>query len=389
MYHKGILTIIFTALLNLFLFAQDDKSVAEADARSLELYNNAQWKQLVAYGNEQLAAGVDFPLLRMRIGYASFITGNYSRSLLHYKTVWDADKSNMIALYYVYLNNLYLNNTIAARYYAAKLPPETKVSENITAFRISGVDGEFSYKSTDIQSRDDATYVRAGLSIQAGYRLELHQSAALFSQKLSEPALTGVSNNLHISNNQKEYYARLSYAATGKLSILGGYHYLYTPFNNLVYNNHIGFGGIQYTSPFAHVKLMASAGNISNISYSQFDVTLSLFPLGNTKLYTVSRVAYGNELTYSQVVGYRIARPLWLEGNITLGKYDILLEKDALYVYNDIDQKQFKAGGSLYLILSKKGLWSVNYTFDKKLRFNTINNHFFQHSLNTAITWKF
>lgn len=389
MYHKGILTIIFTALLNLFLFAQDDKSVAEADARSLELYNNAQWKQLVAYGNEQLAAGVDFPLLRMRIGYAAFITGNYSRSLIQYKKVLGADKSNMIALYYVYLNNVYLNNTNAARYYAAKLPAETKASENISAFRISGVDGEFSYKSTDIQSRDDATYFRAGFTLQAGYRLELQQSAALFSQQLSEPALTGVSNNLHISNNQKEYYARLSYAATGSLSVLGGYHYLYTPFNNLVYNNHIVFGGIQYSSPFAHVKLLASAGNITDNSYNQYDVTLSLFPLGNTKLYTISRLAYGDAFSLSQVVGYRIARPLWLEGNITLGKYDILLEKDALYVYNDIDQKQFKAGGSLYLLISKKGTWSVNYTFDKKLRFATVNNYFYQHSLNTAITWKF
>ena len=389
MYLKGILAVIFTILFNLCLFAQDEKSIAEVDARSLELYNKAQWKQLIVYGNEQLAAGIDFPFLRMRIGYAAFITGNYSRSLVQYKNVLDADKSNMIALYYVYLNNLYLNNTTAARYYAAKLPAETKASENISSFRISGVDGEFSYKSTDVQSRDDATYFRIGFTLQPGYRFELQQSAALFSQKLAEPALTGVVNNLNISNNQKEYYAKLIFAATGSISILGGYHYIYTPFNNLVYNNHIGFGGIQYTSPFTHVKLMASAGNITNTSYSQFDLSLSLYPLGNTKLYSISRAAYGDAFTFSQVVGYRIARPLWLEGNITLGKYDNLLEKDALYVYNDIDQKQFKAGGSAYLLFSKKGTWSVNYTFDKKLRFGTINNYFFQHSLNTAISWKF
>ena len=134
---------------------------------------------------------------------------------------------------------------------------------------------------------------------------------------------------------------------------------------------------------------MAAFGNMTNKTYNQYDLTISTFPLGNTNLYTISRAAYGDALTYSQVAGYRVAKPLWLEGNITLGRYNNLLENDALYVFNDIDSKRFKIGGSAYIAITPKSLLSFNYTFDQKLRYGTTGNYFNQHSLNTALSWKF
>ncbi len=387
MYSKRLLTLFICGLL--FYDSHAQVTQTEADIHSLNLFNEANWKALQTYGKENISAGIDFPLLSMRTGYAAFMLGNYGQSLKQYKKVLDADPTNSIALYYVYLNNLYLNNITAARYYAGKLPAETKASEKIQPYRLSGVDGEFSYKIPDDSSRGNVTYGRIGFSIQLGYKLELQQSGALFNQQLSEPLLTRVTNNRNINNKQKEYYAKLTYAASGSVALIGGYHYIYTPFNNLLYNNNLFFGGLKYISPFVQLKAMAASGRMINTIYNQVDLTVSLYPMGNTKLYTISRAAYGDAFTFSQVAGYRIAKQLWLEGHMTLGQYNNLLENDALYVFNDIDKKHFKAGASIYILVAKKSLLSFNYTFDQKLRYRTNNTYFYQHSLNTAISWKF
>ena len=390
MHHKRILMafgLCFSVILT--THAQESKSLPEVDYHSLQLFNAGDWKSLLKYGQEQISSGVEFPLLRMRTGYAAFMLGNFSQSLIHYKKVLEDDAENNIALYYVYLNHLYLNNTTAYRYYAGRLPQETKTVEKISSTKISGLNAEFSYKIPDEASRGNATYGRIGVGTQLGYRAELQVSGALFNQQLSEPALTGVVNNRNINNNQKEFYSKLTYAASGSISLLAGYHYIYTPFNNLIYNNHLAFTGIRITSPYIHTKVMAAFGNITNTTYNQYDLTISTFPLGNTNLYTISRAAYGDALTFSQVAGFRVAKPLWLEGNITLGRYNNLLENDALYVLNDIDTKQFKMGGSVYLAITPKSLLSFNYTFDQKLRYATTEYNFNQHSLNTAISWKF
>jgi len=380
----GILVMLFFAGR-----AQENEDPAAVDLHSLNLYNAAQWKTLMNYGKEKIASGIDFPLLRMRTGYAAFMLGNFGQSLLQYKKVLDADPDNSIALYYVYLDNLYLNNITAARYYAAKLPAETKTSEKIAKIKLSAIDAEFSYKIPSDTFRKNAQYYRMGFNIQLGYRLELQQSAAFYNQLVNEPGLSPIINNRQrVDIREKQYYGKLIFAASGKVSVIGGFHYIYTPFNNLIYNNTIVFTGIKYASPFVHVKLMADFGKITDTTYNQYDATVSLFPLGDTKLYSITRAAYGNDFTISQVLGYGITKNIWLEGNVTIGKFNNLLENDALYVFNDIDQKQLKAGASLYATVWKKLLVSVNYTFEKKLKYQTTNT-FYQNSINGGLSWKF
>lgn len=390
MYIKRILILAVCGLLVFNCLAQENETNTDVDLHSLGLYNAAQWKVLLVYGKEKISAGIDFPLLRMRTGYAAYMLGNFSQSLLQYKKVLDAESDNSIALYYVYLNNLYLNNITAARYYAAKLPDETKTNEKIAKIKLSAIDGEFSYKMPTDTFRKNAQYYRVGFNVQLGYRLELQQSVAFYNQIINEPGLPAIINNRQrVDIREKQYYGKLIFAASGKVSLLGGYHYVNTPFNNIIYNSSIVFAGIKYASPFVQLKVMANFGTISDSSFSQGDATLSLFPLGNTKLYSITRAAFNDNFTLTQIAGLGITKNIWLEGNITLGKFNNLLENDALYVFNDIDQKQFKAGGSVYAFVSKKILLSINYTFEQKLKYRTLNTIFYQHSINGGLSWKF
>lgn len=393
MYTKKFLIIACFSLLYIGSHAQSHQQTEEADARSLALYNSAQWKALVIYGNEKLTANIDFPLLRMRTGYAAFMLGNYSMSLTQYKKVAEADPDNKLALYYVYLNNLYLNNTTAARYYAEMMPAETRVSEKIEKYKLSGLETEISSKTPSDTIRKNALYARLGLNLQLGYRFELQQSVALYNQTINEPGINPpgfsyVNNPQRINIQQKEYYAKLIYAVDGNVSLIGGFHYLYTPFNNLVYNNTLVFGGIKYATPYVHFDAKAYLGNISDSSSNQFEAAVTAYPLGNTRLYSISKAAYNKSFVFSQVAGFGISKSVWLEGNITLGNFYNLFENDGLYVYNDIDQKNFKAGGSIYASLSKNLVFSANYTFEQKTRFKTTRT-FNQNSITGGLSWRF
>ena len=124
---KLILTILVFCFIQSICFSQQNTSEEDAEIHSLQLFNNADWKELLQYGKETIKNGTDFSLLRMQMGYAAFMMGKYSRSLKYYNSVYRAEPNNNTSLYYCYLNNLYLNNTAAMRFYAHKLDKETRI----------------------------------------------------------------------------------------------------------------------------------------------------------------------------------------------------------------------------------------------------------------------
>lgn len=389
MYAKRIILAGISCLFSICLFAQDLHNEQEATAESARLYNEKKWKELVEFGKATQEAGVDFPLLRMRIGYASFVLGNYGESLKQYEYVYRQDNENKTALYYCYLNNAYLNNSAACRYYGAKMPEETRTAEKFKATKISALNLEFSYKIPDHVSRGNAQYFKAGIQTELGYRLQWQNAFAMYNQSISEPLLTSVNNNRNIKIAQKEYYTRLNYAVTGHVSLIGGFHYLYTPFNNFIYNNYIGFGGIKFTTPFVHLQLLEQRGRIRDSSYQQVDAVVNFYPLGNTKLYTITRGSFSKETAFTQVIGYRILKKMWLEGNVTVGKYSKLLGNDAMYVYDDIDIKKLRAGASVYLLAGKTTTVTINYNFDRKELYGRPNINFNQQSITGGLQWNF
>src|SRR4051812_20494058 len=110
MYFKNVIILLLFCLKALCSWAQENPKLQETAFHSLQLFNEKKWKELMDYGQEQQIQGVDFPLLRMRTGYAAYILGNYSESLNQYEKVFSADPDNRIALYYCWLTNLLLNN---------------------------------------------------------------------------------------------------------------------------------------------------------------------------------------------------------------------------------------------------------------------------------------
>lgn len=386
---KKILIVLTCILFSLNGITQIPFSEKQVDINSLSYYNSGQWKQLLSYGKEQISKSIDFPLLRMRIGYAAFRLNNFSESLKHYKQVLQNDPTNQIAIYYAYLNNVNLNNITTARFYAAQLSTESKNAEKLKKFNIAELQTEYSYKIPDASYRAKAQYSRIGIALNVGFKTALEQSYANYSQTINEPKFTSIINNNNIVIKQQEYYGKIKTALSNNVTALGGVHYIYNQFNNLIYQNYVGFAGIHYTIPYVKFQANFFIGNIGDSSYKQADLLVTFLPKGNTSLYLISKISYIDKILYSQILGLKILKNTWLEGNVTVGRFNKILENDGLYLYNDVDIKKLKAGGSLYIGLSKNVQFNLNYTFERKQRIYSNKTIFNQNSINGGISWKF
>ena len=255
-----------------------------ADSISTSLYNSADWKQLILFGNSAINNGNDTPDLRLRIAYAYFITGDYKKSLYEYDKVLVNNSYNSTARYYAYFCNKYLNNDVQASYNVSYLDKAT-VKGWLSPFDLVDAGFEAGVKENNDVNRDDANYYRVGFSNRLGWRFQLEESFAYFNEDIFSVSNDYPSNRSDdLSDQQKEYYAKLNFAVNNRLTIIGSYHYLDTKFINTIYNNNLGLLGLKYTTIYADLQADVNFGNLDSKPVEQYDGKLIFYPLGNFNL---------------------------------------------------------------------------------------------------------
>ncbi|TFF34499.1 tetratricopeptide repeat protein [Mucilaginibacter psychrotolerans] len=367
--------------------AQTD-SYQKADSTSYALYLAGNWPQLISYGEAAISNNTDFPLLRLRIAYARFITGNYGAALNQYQQILKHDSHSQAANYYAYLCNLYLNRDDMAAYHLTFVH-DTTFSARPSSVKVLSITAEHGFRSSSNYFRGNGNYTRIGLATQLGHKLSLDQSFIHFGQGITFLDQYRLVNN---PVKQFEYYSKLNYALNNKLAIFGAYHYLNTKYSNSTFNNSIGIAGVKYSTAYAVLQADASTGTIGTTQVQQYNAQLSFYPAGNLNFYTVSRGSLLRQgktnFAFSQTLGAKIINHFWLEGNATLGTLDDYLDNDGLYVYNAIDIIKFKTGGTGYYQLNNHILLYVNYTFEQKNDYYR-NANYNLHSVTGGLTWKF
>lgn len=371
------------------MHAQQPFSYGQTDSSSYALYQQGRWKELLQFGKQAVSAGQDFPLLRMRMGYAAFVTGRYSEAIRQYEKVLKEDALNETAHYFIYWSRVNLGQSVVAM---ASLPYTQAADIPVAQRKISAVESaeaEFSYKQNSITDRGNPFYFRAGLGHRFSHRVHMEHALAVYRQTLNEPGLTAVNNNDDISIGQFEYYNRVRIQLDRHWQLKGAWHYVRTPFNNFSYNNHLLLFGIKYHGAYASLQADLVLGRITDSSRRQFNLEWQWFPLGNMKVYSFSTAMLRNRQTtdfhYRQVLGFQVYKNTWLEGNITTGTFRNLAENDALYLYNAIDPNKVKAGAALYFLVGKTRL-QIGYTYEQRERFAT-KQLFQQHSINGGLSW--
>jgi hypothetical protein len=384
-----LISLLVVLSLPIGLQAQQEFSYSSSDSISYALYQQGAWKELIQFGKASVAGGQDFPLLRQRLGYAAFMTQNYSACIQHYEQVLREDAYNQAAHTYIYWSRINLNQPEMARaeikFMAAADIPLSEQKKS----RVYSVGMEYSHKQTPVSERGNASYTRLLLGARLG-EVHMDQSLAFYKQTISEPLLTAVNNNNKIAINQVEYYNRIHINLDRHWQLKAAWHYLYTPFNNFKYNNNLLLAGIKYNGSYFDLQADAIVGKLTDTSLQQYNLQLGLYPLGNLKLYSFSTGMLsqqsGSAFNFKQVLGVQVSRAIWLEGNITAGRFHNLAENDALYVYHAIDPNTAKAGLTTYIMLKHLQL-QLGYTHEKRTLYGTTNT-FNQQSITGGLIWK-
>lgn len=384
-----LICLLFAISLPVGLRAQEAFTYSRSDSISYAMYQQGAWKELLQFGKTSIAGGQDFPLLRQRMGYAAFMIKNYSACIQHYERVLLDDKFNVVAHTYIYWSRINLNQPEMARaeikYMAeADIPASQRKANSIYA-----LGAEYSHKQTQLNGRGNAAYTRLLLGARLG-EVQMDQSFAFYKQTISEPLLTAVNNNDKIAINQVEYYNRIHINLNRHWQLKAAWHYLYTPFNNFKYNNNLLLAGVKYYGSYFDLQADAIVGKLTDTSLQQYNLQLGLYPLGNLKLYSFStgmlNQQAGSAFNFKQVLGVQIRPSIWLEGNITAGRFHNLAENDALYVYHAIDPNTAKAGVTTYIML-KHFLFQLGYTREARELYGTTQS-FTQHSITGGFIWK-
>ncbi|QNN42128.1 hypothetical protein [Pedobacter roseus] len=376
------LGLTFVLLIVLITVGKAQTSYQKTDSISLALFNASEWQKLIVYGKDALQTGEDFPLLRLRIAYASFVRENYVEALAQYNKVLDSDKHNQIAIYYAYLCNTYLNRDENAGYLASHLDSNVVEGEQIHSFKLRGIGAESGMKFTNIYERGNSSFSRAFLDMRLNYKLSLSTSFSYYNQPV---------RNDNIS--QPGYYAKLTYTPFRQFSFIGAYHYMRSNLRRLVYQNNAVLGGIKYAGNGSDIQGDFVLSHIGDEKTRQYNLQFVKYISGNLNFYSISRfslvnVLGANNIVFQQLFGFKPLHNLWFESVVTLGDQYNYAEADALYIYNGFDKTKFKAGANCYFLLKHHLLLGLNYTFERKSD-NIFKFNYLQHSINGGITWNF
>lgn len=354
----------------------------KADSISFSLFNGGEWQRLLAFGEESLNNGDDFPALHLRLGYAAFVRQNYSAALTHYDKVLLDDKRNQTALYYSYLSNIYLNRRTDAAYLVTHLDTNVIEGAPVKPFKVLLAGTEGGIKFTNIFERGNSFFSRTFVDMRLGYKLDLSTSFTYFNQPV-------FNDNIE----QPGYYTKLTYTPFRKINFIGAYHYMRSNLRQLVYQNHAGLFGIRFSDSGSDLQANFILSQIGDEKTRQYDLKFTRYLTGNLNFYNISRISMVDVLNdinpvFQQTFGVKPVRNLWFEAMVTLGNQYNYAEADALYIYNGFDKTKFKAGANCYFMLKQHVLLGLNYTFERKSD-NIFRFGYLQHSINAGITWNF
>jgi hypothetical protein len=389
------LSILFFLTLSLYGKAQESLSYETVNIQSYALYEKGSWKELLEYGKNAVAAGQDFTLLRLRMGYAAFMNSDFSKAIIQYEQVLKKDSYNSTAHYYIWLCRTYLNQSELANLQIPFLSDEVMAKEK-KGFAITGVGIESSYKTTDIITRGNTFFQYLGVQNRFGSKMTMDLAGTYFNQSISSP-VTGAPAGAPLktsSINQTEFYNKLSFNIHPHWQLKAAYHYANTVLDISTYQNHAVFAALKYHGNYFDIQVEGVYSNMFDTSISQASLQVGYYPKGNMNLYGISTATIWNRpsesgFNFKQVLGAKVYKGVWLEANATFGKFKDLFENDAKYLYNAPDQNQFKGGLVSYISLSPKCTLELGYTLEQRAIVTNTNQLFTQHSITGGLKWKF
>lgn len=239
LFNKGF--IILATLLNLVCFnlkSQDTLSGAFIEEKSLQLYQDKNWKELITFGNAALKQDYDYFYLRMRIGIAYFERKNYCIAEVHFRKALSFSAKDELALEYLYCCYIYTGRSDDARLWSKKFSKElaaktrTDKKSFIDFITFEGgtkiTDSAYYHHTVTINNKPykdtsyfkPAAYFQIGLNHTIKNRVSLFHAFTYFNQK-SAPYSDYIN-----TITQMQYYLKASVPIKNGWLISPSFHYV-------------------------------------------------------------------------------------------------------------------------------------------------------------------
>jgi hypothetical protein len=373
--------------------AQQATDISRLDSLTQVLAVGYRWAELDSVGQLALHRGTDYPVLRRRLGDAALATDRPADAIGHYGQALRQHPLDSAARYGLSVAYLEMNQPAPAALVARQLPAATRQALHLNSFQpLTQVEFEASGQRSSTARRGNAGFLRLGVSTRLSARLSLTQNLSYFGQTVELPDPRRPRSGERYPIRQEQYHALLGVQLSPRWRALAGYHYLNSDFDELAgAPGHLGYAALAYARPYWTAQLGVFAGTLTDTTRLQTDLRLTVYPLGNLRLYTFGRASVVRSAgrSYPNGVlgaGGRLHRRLWLEAFGGLGQVPVLAELDGTYVYNLLDPLRQRGGASLLVLLPPRLSLRMSYGAEQRQDAVTNGTYTLQ-SLTTALAW--
>ncbi len=433
----------YLLIIFLFVFANVNAEILtyrNVDSLTYSQFAKKQYKELRITGNTALKKKIDFYELRMRLGIMYFDCENYQKSSKHLGKAYSMNPTDSTIYEYLYFSYLFSGREAQANefIYSIKKSVGNRIKSKKNLDYVIEINSGI---VTNKQSESEFTnykgseniYAETNLNTQAIFNSLIFKKS--FNNKVDLYAgYSDVRNNVSgvvqtsdtsILNKFQDKSINYQFTSSFRLdkeivatlffgyndikferpqvkfdSIIGSYS-----FENFIRNKDyflIGFGFSKKFTLF-NLELNYTNSNFGNNIQNQGEFNLVYYPFGNSKLYSISKLAFVSQgdvknVIYNQSVGLKINNWFYLEGKYSLGDQLNYSTNYGFLVYNTSDPIQ--TSGSLATKFYWKNLEICpTYIIDERMgstfRYVTFtttelsNYKYLNHTFLTSLKWKF
>ena len=390
------LIIFFLFLFSFKLKAQETISYSQIEAKSMELYFDEDWNQLISFSQKIIQSGTDYYALHLRMSIAFFQQGKYRKAASEFEKTLKFNSYDQLALEYLYYSNLFSGNYTGAklvtRRFDQNLLKKTKEStfNPITDLRLEGGTRFISSTNAEVGK---INFYELGTGQQINKRISVAEAFSILTQDKVfsyTDSYTNVETKTTVALNQKQFYAALNYQITPSLNLTPTFHLLKITVdqsNNqpgssaiITINNDFATG-IMLSKRFAHFSITPFATYSSlndSISfdsiYTQKGASISYFPFANNKLCYTSTFNYHKSPGNSGYPVYRQALSVafgkaFLSLEYCKGNEVINIANSNTYLLNNsLDITNYKLSGLFSFDVNPKINLYAYYQFEDRQR---------------------
>ncbi|MCX7833984.1 MAG: hypothetical protein N2490_07230 [Ignavibacteria bacterium] len=444
MFNRRLIILIFFVFIG-SSFSQVIKYDSTIDVRTYDLYMKNKYDEMLTIADSAFEIGIDFYYLRMRVGIAYYEKKNYMSSIPHFERALDFNKSDTIAMEYLYYSYLFSGLYKDASILAKNSPPKLKEKINYKkAAFINGIytEGGYIYNGDYEESKNkkitsnqqisgeqklfkNGIYFNIDLIHNIGEQVTLLHgyiyNAFNFLKRYE------LQNNLFKTFDartlQNEYYISAGVHIGKGFDLVSAFHYLNVNVEDIINNQNNNFTkvsktlndyvlAIELNKRIHHFDIGLSSGvsRLNDANQLQNSFTMTWYPFGNLNFYLVNsfilhldkgekKEDYSTNFLYYAKVGFKVTDILWVESNYTTGNIYNYHENSAFIVYNNVDKIKYKYEIVFLLPLSIDFYLSLRYQFypQEMYSFKYISNtqteqtieNIFNHKLIGGIKWTF